>query len=176
MGNNVSLTDDDIKRIQAQTSWTEEDVKKLHRRFRKIDADKSGTITRDELVELPDVALNPLLDRFISIFDVDSDKNIDFVEFVTTLHTFSDQSNNEAKLQFMFRVYDMDNDGFIGNGELFQVLKMMVGDNLTERQLQQIVDKTMVLADKDQDGKLSYEEFHSIAAGIDIEDKLTIKF
>jgi serine/threonine-protein phosphatase 2B regulatory subunit len=27
-------------------------------------------------------------------------------------------------------VYDMDRDGFISNGELFLVLKMMVGNNL----------------------------------------------
>ena len=56
-------------------------------------------------------------------------------------------------------MYDIDHDGFIGNGELFQVLKMMAGDNLTDVQLQQIVDKTIVDADKDKDGKLSYDEF-----------------
>jgi serine/threonine-protein phosphatase 2B regulatory subunit len=30
----------------------------------------------------------------------------------------------------------MNNDGFISNGELFTVLKMMVGANLTDVQLQ----------------------------------------
>lgn len=35
----------------------------------------------------------------------------------------------------------MDNDGFISNQELFTVLKMMVGNNLKDSQLQQIVDK-----------------------------------
>ena len=42
----------------------------------------------------------------------------------------------------------MDNDGFVSNGELFQVLKMMVGSNLKDTQLQQIVDKTILLYDK----------------------------
>ncbi|CAG2168132.1 unnamed protein product [Oppiella nova] len=63
-----------------------------------------------------------------------------------------------------FRIYDMDNDGFISNGELFQVLKMMVGNNLKDTQLQQIVDKTIVFADKDEDGKISFEEFCSLRA------------
>ena len=62
-----------------------------------------------------------------------------------------------------FRIYDMDNDGFISNGELFQVLKMMVGNNLKDTQLQQIVDKTIVFADKDEDGKISFEEFCSVS-------------
>ena len=40
-----------------------------------------------------------------------------------------------------------------------QVLKMMVGTNLKDTQLQQIVDRTILLADSDEDGKLSFEEF-----------------
>jgi Ca2+-binding EF-hand superfamily protein len=52
----------------------------------------------------------------------------------------------------------MDRDGYISNGELFLVLKMMVGNNLKvpvgglhsqDQQLQQIVDKTIMEADKD---------------------------
>ena len=58
----------------------------------------------------------------------------------------------------------MDNDGFISNGELFQVLKMMVGNNLKDTQLQQIVDKTILFADKDEDGKISFEEFCSVSS------------
>lgn len=34
-----------------------------------------------------------------------------------------------------FKVYDMDRDNFISNGELFLVLKMMVGNNLKVRSL-----------------------------------------
>ena len=58
----------------------------------------------------------------------------------------------------------MDRDGYISNGELFLVLKMMVGNNLKDGQLQQIVDKTIMEADKDGDGKLSFEEFQTMVA------------
>lgn len=62
-----------------------------------------------------------------------------------------------------FRIYDMDKDGYISNGELFQVLKMMVGNNLKDTQLQQIVDKTIINADKDGDGRISFEEFCAVS-------------
>ena len=61
-----------------------------------------------------------------------------------------------------FQIYDIDRDGFITNSELFQVLKMMVGNNLKDTQLQQIVDKTILYADKDEDGKISFSEFSEV--------------
>jgi serine/threonine-protein phosphatase 2B regulatory subunit len=62
-----------------------------------------------------------------------------------------------------FKIYDIDRDGFISNGELFQVLKMMVGNNLKDAQLQQIVDKTIIYSDKDGDGRISYDEFCAVS-------------
>lgn len=42
---------------------------------------------------------------------------------------------------------------------------MMVGNNLKDIQLQQIVDKTILYADKDQDGKISFSEFSEVRTG-----------
>ena|SRR6218665_2202039 len=61
-----------------------------------------------------------------------------------------------------FQVYDVDQDGFISNGDLFRVLKMMVEDNLKDYQLQQLVDKTIIYFDRDKDGKLSFKEFAGV--------------
>lgn len=38
----------------------------------------------------------------------------------------------------------------------------MVGNNLKDTQLQQIVDKTILFADKDDDGKINFEEFCTV--------------
>ena len=40
---------------------------------------------------------------------------------------------------------------------------MMVGSNLKDTQLQQIVDKTILFADKDEDGKIGFEEFCGVS-------------
>ena len=47
---------------------------------------------------------------------------------------------------------------------------MLVGDNLTDVQIQQISDKTLIAADKDMDGKISYEEFCNFTKDIQIQD------
>lgn len=74
----------------------------------------------------------------IAIFDEDGGGDVDFQEFVSGLSAFSSKGNKEEKLRFAFKVYDIDRDGFISNGELFIVLKMMVGNNLNDHQLQQV--------------------------------------
>lgn len=44
-----------------------------------------------------------------------------FSEFIQGISQFSVKGDKNTKLKFAFRIYDMDRDGFISNGELFQV-------------------------------------------------------
>jgi len=112
--------------------------------------------------------------RMIAIFDEDGGGDVDFQEFVSGLSAFSSKGNKEQKLQFAFKVYDIDRDGYISNGELFIVLKMMVGNNLKDQQLQQIVDKTIMEADLDKDGKISFEEFTKMVENTDVSMSMTL--
>lgn len=57
----------------------------------------------------------------------------------------------------------------------------MVGSNLTDLQLQQLVDRTIIKADlvrlhliQDYDGKISYPEFKNMVKDLDIGGKLKI--
>ncbi|MCJ1481843.1 Calcineurin subunit B [Schaereria dolodes] len=112
--------------------------------------------------------------RMIAIFDEDGGGDVDFQEFVSGLSAFSSKGNKEEKLRFAFKVYDIDRDGYISNGELFIVLKMMVGSNLKDMQLQQIVDKTIMEADKDKDGKISFDEFTKMVENTDVSMSMTL--
>ena len=121
-----------------------------------------------------ELANNPLVKRVIAVLDKNKDGSISFLEFVQGLNSLSAGSTNEEKLRFAFQIYDINNDGYISNGELFQVLKMMVGDNLNDVQLQQLVDRTIIKADTDKDGKISFDEFSEMVKDLDVIDKLTI--
>lgn len=126
-------------------------------------------------VALPRAPADSLsLSRLIAIFDQDGGGDVDFQEFVYGLSAFSSKGNKEQKLRFAFQVYDIDRDGFISNGELFIVLKMMVGSNLKDQQLQQIVDKTIMEADLDGDGKISFEEFSKVVETTDVSMSMTL--
>jgi serine/threonine-protein phosphatase 2B regulatory subunit len=52
---------------------------------------------------------------------------------------------------------------------------MMVGSNLKDTQLQQVVDKTMRMADKNEDGKISFEEFAKAVGKTDVPKKMVVE-
>ncbi|KJE88720.1 calcineurin b subunit [Capsaspora owczarzaki ATCC 30864] len=159
----------------SAANFTPAELKRLAIRFKKLDKDKNGTISYDEFLSLPELNQNPLVSRIIATLDRDGGGDVDFQEFIESLSIFAGKADKQAKLQFAFQIYDIDRDGFISNGELYQVLKMMVGTNLKEGQLQQIVDKTIMYADKDNDGKISFEEFCSVIGQTDVDTKMVVK-
>eukprot|EP00356_Strombidium_inclinatum_P002294 CAMPEP_0170480886 /NCGR_PEP_ID=MMETSP0208-20121228/1546_1 /TAXON_ID=197538 /ORGANISM="Strombidium inclinatum, Strain S3" /LENGTH=170 /DNA_ID=CAMNT_0010753501 /DNA_START=22 /DNA_END=534 /DNA_ORIENTATION=- len=155
-------------------NFTEDELQKLYKNFNKLDKDDNGTLEPEEFFDIPELANNPLVKRVIAVLDKNKDGSISFLEFVQGLNSLSAGSEQKEKLRFAFQIYDINNDGFISNGELFTVLKMMVGNNLNDVQLQQLVDRTIIKADKDHDGKVSFEEFEEMVKDLDVIDKLTI--
>jgi len=168
MGNDASLP------LDMETNFEPDEIKRLLKRFKKLDLDNSMAVSSDEFLSVPELQQNPLVQRVIDIFDEDQNGEVDFKEFIQGVSQFSVKGDKSSKLRFAFKIYDMDNDGFISNGELFQVLKMMVGSNLKDTQLQQIVDKTILFADKDEDGKINFEEFCEVVGNTDIHKKMVV--
>ncbi|XP_046351261.1 calcineurin subunit B type 1 isoform X1 [Haliotis rubra] len=170
MGNENSLP------MELCSNFDLDEIKRLGKRFRKLDLDNSGSLSVEEFMSLPELQQNPLVQRVIDIFDTDGNGEVDFKEFIEGISQFSVRGDKESKLRcmFAFKIYDMDKDGYISNGELFQVLKMMVGNNLKDTQLQQIVDKTIIHADTDGDGKISFEEFCAVVGTMDVHKKMVV--
>ncbi|XP_055333778.1 calcineurin subunit B type 2-like [Paramacrobiotus metropolitanus] len=168
MGNEASL------QLEMCSTFDAEEIRRLGKRFKKLDLDNNGSLSIDEFMSLPELQQNPLVQRVINIFDTDLNGEVDFKEFIQGVSQFSVKGDKLSKLRLAFSIYDIDRDGFIANGELFQVLKMMVGNNLKDQQLQQIVDKTIMYADKDGDGKVSFEEFCAVVGHTDVHKKMVV--
>jgi len=176
MGNTQDqLTPQDQKDLVQAANFSERDIKRLYKRFRALDTNQNGELDPHELFDVQDIADNPLVKRVIAIFDTNSDGKVSFVEFIVGLAKLTAGTDEYQKTKFAFDVYDVNKDGFISNGELFTVMKIMVGNNLNDQQLQQLVDRTIIQADKDGDGMISFSEFKEMVSHIDIAEKLKIE-
>jgi len=64
MGNEASLP-------MNCTEFDAEEIKRLGKRFKKLDLDGSGSLSIEEFMSLPELQQNPLVRRVIDIFDDD---------------------------------------------------------------------------------------------------------
>ena len=162
MGNKQSLDNKEAAELSRETNFTPKEIKRIHRRFVKLDIHGRGYITIHDLATLPDVDKNPLGDRIWRVLAQTGENAIDFKEFVKALSVFNDKDNEEEKLKFLFKVYDIDGDGYVKKDELFVILKSLVGSSLNNSQLEQISEKTISDVDPTGEGKMGFEEFKKI--------------
>lgn len=80
------------------------------------------------------------------------------------------------KLLFVFKVYDVDNDGLISFNDLRNILKMMVGNHIEELQLDKIATRAFVEVDVNSDGFIEFLEFCKIFSGKNFDDMLRVNF
>lgn len=170
MGANTSaLLSEEIEEITRETKLSQTEVKRLYKRFQKLDRTQSGTLDANQLLMVPELAMNPLHPRLLSLFE-----NVNFRQFVGNISALSAGSDAERKIDFAFRVYDVDGDGLISCEDLEQVLRMLVGVHIKDETLREVVEKVVADADKDGDGRISREEFTGAMDVVQVARKLTI--
>ena len=155
--------------------FSQVEVQQLYAAFKSIDSARDGAFTAEQLVHArPELQDNPLCQRILSVFDADRDGAVTFLELASGLARVA--GDEETKLRFMFDMYDMDCDGYVSNGDLFKVVALMSGENLTAMQLQQLVDRTIRDNDADGDGMLSFPEFKLAVKNVNLTQQLTVDF
>jgi hypothetical protein len=63
-----------------------EEIKRLGKRFKKLDLDQSGSLSVEEFMSLPELQQNPLVQRVIEIFDQDGNGEVDFKGWSNSMH------------------------------------------------------------------------------------------
>ena len=67
-----------IKKKKKSFTVDADEIKRLGKRFRKLDLDNSGALSVEEFMSLPELQQNPLVQRVIDIFDTDGNGEVDF--------------------------------------------------------------------------------------------------
>jgi len=205
MGNAKSHTvpPEQMNYIMDKTGFNEHQVQKLYQRFQALDRTQTARLTREDFMFIPELAINPLADRIVDMFvkqhrehsgDATSEE-VDFIAFCLTLNNFNikqtskkkdstdaecqvsdKEDSKEKKLKFLFQMYDQNGDGSVTKDELLTLLKLMVGTNISDKQLDLIATRTVGETDLDDDRCLDFEEFKEGLKRVDIGQKMTVRF
>lgn len=129
------------------------------KRFQSVE--KSGKIKFKDFIKLLGVEPTGQIKRLFYLFDNDESGSIDIKEFLLGLSNFA-SDDKQKRVKFCFMLYDSDRNGFITEEELIQVLK---ANHMATNEAQVIRKAKTIMrqADQNGDGKISPEEFMTIA-------------
>ena len=187
------LSDDFVNDLMQETGFNRSQIHKLYIRFQHLDKDKKGYLVREDLINVPQVAINPVGEKIVEAFlpRTHLDPNgrpvkstrITFSQFVRTFAVFRPIHKNEAKdsklanskenkTRFLFNLIDASRNGTLSRSEIIEVLEMMVGAQVSHDQLVMIAERLIQEADKNSKGTVDFEEFMEAVTEVDIEGKM----
>uniref|UniRef100_A0AC34Q5S2 EF-hand domain-containing protein n=1 Tax=Panagrolaimus sp. JU765 TaxID=591449 RepID=A0AC34Q5S2_9BILA len=192
MGSGLSTQNDTFERLSNESGLSKTSIKMLHDRFLMLAKHKDLILnepfmTEEDFEAIPELVKNPLgprlIDAFFAVADVE-EKRVYFRDFVRVLSHFRpiDKNNphpwnsREAKLRFAFTMYDLNKSGTITKDEFTEILKKMIGDNVSQQKVDSIAERTMRETDGDADGSITFQEFCKAMERTDIEQKMSFRF
>ena len=102
-----------------------------------------------------------------------------FAEFAKKMSLFNPRTDIEEKINFYFRIFDVDQDKKIKKDDLNNVMKMLFGKNIKPAEMEKLAEKVFqeVLqsssADKDY---LDADDLQKVLYSTDIEHKCSMHF
>ena len=170
------LKGDELETLRTDTEFSDDELKEWHHWYRSILFDcPNGRMDIEEFKKIynrmfPSGVDDKYAEHVFRTFDANKDGHIDFREFVCSL-SITSRGSLEEKLQWAFKVYDIDEDGFITRKEMLEIVKAifkMSRQNSLSHHLtvsedastpEQRVDDIIKELDTNMDGKLSEKEF-----------------
>jgi calmodulin len=139
-------------------------IQEFRQAFDIMDRNGDGVITVDDLATvmraIGQAPNHSELQDMIREVDADGKDAIDFPEFLALMSRQMRQSDIEEELKQTFRVFDRDGDGFIVAADLRTLLISLGLDSSA-----QVIRAMIAEADRDRDGKISFNEFRALALG-----------
>ncbi|EPQ13108.1 Calcium and integrin-binding family member 4 [Myotis brandtii] len=153
---------EDLEEYQALTFLTRNEILCIHDTFLKLCPPgkyyKEATLTTDQVSSLPALRANPFRDRICRVFS--HNDVFSFEDVLGMASVFSEQACPSLKIEYAFRIYDFNENGFIDEEDLQRiVLRLLNSDDVSEDLLTDLTSHVLNESDLDNDNMLSFSEF-----------------
>lgn len=169
MGSSQSqLTAEELRDYRELTFLTKKEILHAFKRFKGIAvgevlADKHARIPVRYIEQMPEFKCNPFRDRLLRVFSSCKDERMSFEDFLDLLSVLCEDAPVDVKAEYAFQIFDMDDDGVLGEDDLAEVIKRLTswdsGCRLETPDVQRLIEQVLAEADLDRSGHMSLMEF-----------------
>ena len=206
-GSQSAFTSSELELYQDLTYFTKKEILHAFQRFVDIAPDDEArariadskaelTLPLEQIVEMPELRVNPFRHRLCRAFSPRDDGSLTFEDFLDMMSVMSDRAPKSLKTEYAFRVYDFDEDDMIGAQDIAKIVDHLLGDEgmcnaaciaevaekddasgtgLAPEEKQLVVKTVIDEADLDDDRKLSFAEFEHISKAPDFLTSFRIR-
>ncbi|GMH46281.1 hypothetical protein TrRE_jg6825 [Triparma retinervis] len=129
-------------------------IGRLRASFRRLDHDKSGSISMAEFLVMLHIDTNRFTKRAFSLIDSDNDGKVDFYEFVAAIWNYC-TLDWESLVRFSFDLFDIDGSGELEINEIEKLVCYVAGKKKVDSRMRKILG----IMDDNKDGKVNFNEF-----------------
>lgn len=161
------LTSEELNDYRELTYLTKKEIVHAFKRFRaiaeaEVRANKYVRLPIRVIESLPEFRCNPFRDRLLRTFSSSRDDTMSFEDFLDMLSVLSDEAPVDVKAEYAFQIYDMDDDGALGEEDLAEVIRRLTswdGSQMEPGDVKRLIQQVLDEADLDRSGHLSLMEF-----------------
>ncbi|KAG0419907.1 Calcineurin subunit B [Dictyocoela roeselum] len=162
---------EEIEDLEKATVFSHTEIENIYERFKMIDRSNSGQITLQNLLMIPEFTSNPLSYRFIHVLEqYAGDEQITFPVFLDLMQVFSPKYDREKRIKFVFKIFDVNNDGKLCKNVFLKLFKGFVPSN------SQAINEIFIYYDPECKGYLDFKDFYRFYVKNDYDKLFTLNF
>jgi Ca2+-binding EF-hand superfamily protein len=168
----AGLRVEELEELESMSLFSRQQLQTLYRRFKTLDRAGNGVLTEEDLMRVPEVALNPMVIKVMALFGFNKNKStstttssssspgssnnnnnnnnpmdkttIHFVDFVRAMSMFNGQRSEEEVLETCFDAFADHETRFITREKFVELIRAMVGDKgMTKDEIDRLVSYAM---------------------------------
>lgn len=168
---NGVFSEKEMEDFEEYTFLKRREIKLVFKEFRNLDyqavsMDRKCELPMEVIQNSPRLKVNPFRKRICQVFSHNGSGAMTFIDFLDMISVFSAKSPLQIKLEYAFRIYDFDNDNVIRMDDIkktMMCLSVAQGlreeDQLTEEQMELLIETVIKEASIDTERGINFEEF-----------------
>jgi Ca2+-binding EF-hand superfamily protein len=165
----AGLRVEELEELETMSLFSRIEIQTLYRRFQTLDRMGTGALTEEDLMRVPEVALNPMVHKVIELFGFKTAENktsIHFVDFVRALSVFNGKRSAEEVLEICFDAFADKKSRLITQAKFVELIRAMVGDKgMTQEEIDRLVLCAMDELQLQDEHGISFEEYMRAVKG-----------